>query len=169
MNPLVNFYQTQDDRWLYLQGLQTDRHWGELCDALGLPAVKSDPRFGSHTQRLENSRAIIEILDKAFSSRPLAEWKEKLSGVEIPWTSVNTINETINDPQVIANDYIVSVNHPSLGQLKTVGTTINLSQTPGTVGEAAPWLGQHNERIFRKLFNYSSREIEQLRAENVIL
>lgn len=169
VNPLMNFYETQDNRWLYLQGLQTDRHWGELSDALELPALKNDPRFGSHIQRLENSKVIIEILDKAFSRRPLSEWKERLNVTEIPWTSINTINETINDPQVKANEYVVSVSHPILEQFKTVGININLNKTPGTIGEVAPLLGQHNGRILRKLLNYSSRETEQLRVENVIL
>ena len=44
-NPLVAAYETKDHRFMYICGIQTDRGWVELCDHLGEPALRDDPRF----------------------------------------------------------------------------------------------------------------------------
>ena len=46
-NPVVNIYRTKDDRFVQLVFLQSDRHWPELCAALGRSDLVDDPRFAT--------------------------------------------------------------------------------------------------------------------------
>ena len=34
-NPIINCFQTKDERWMWLLLLQGDRHWPDLVRALG--------------------------------------------------------------------------------------------------------------------------------------
>src|SRR4029450_4999293 len=44
-NPIVNSYKTKDGRWLFLNMLQPDRFWPELCGRLGRPELMRGARF----------------------------------------------------------------------------------------------------------------------------
>ena len=43
--PLMNSYRTSDGRWLFLIGLETERHFPAVCRALDRPDLLDDPRF----------------------------------------------------------------------------------------------------------------------------
>ena len=46
-NPLMMPYRTSDGRFINLQMLSPDRYWPDLCRALGVPDMATDPRFAS--------------------------------------------------------------------------------------------------------------------------
>ena len=47
------------------------------------------------------------------------------------------------------------------------GIPVKLSETPGEVETAPPFLGQHTEEILAEL-GYSKQDIEKLQQENVV-
>src|SRR5262249_3822747 len=53
-NPIVNSYRTKDGRWLFLNMLQPDRYWPDLCRRLGRVDLIADPRFADGRVRFEN-------------------------------------------------------------------------------------------------------------------
>jgi crotonobetainyl-CoA:carnitine CoA-transferase CaiB-like acyl-CoA transferase len=81
---------------------------------------------------------------------------------------VNSVSDLENDPQVIANEYIVDYEHPSLGAMKLLGLPVRLSATPGQPLGRAPELGEHTELVLNELLGYQWEEIDRLRKEGVI-
>lgn len=77
-------------------------------------------------------------------------------------------SESTKDPQILARDMIVEVNHPILGKIKACNFPVKLSETPGRVASAAPLLGQHQKEIITGLLGYSQEEFEQLVQEGVV-
>ena len=73
-----------------------------------------------------------------------------------------------DDPQVQANDYIVTLDHPQCGPTKMVGIPVQLSETPGSVRSPAPELGQHTEEILMDLLGWDWDRISALREKGVI-
>ena len=71
------------------------------------------------------------------------------------------------DPQCIANDYIVELEHPAVGTLKEVGTPIYFSETPGRPRSTAPEFGQHTEEVLLE-HGYNWNQIEELRSAGAI-
>ncbi|MFW6092913.1 MAG: CaiB/BaiF CoA transferase family protein, partial [Pseudomonadota bacterium] len=61
-NPITNWYQTGDGRWLYLVCLQGDRYWGEFCEVIERPDLIDDPRFVDARVRFENREACVAEL-----------------------------------------------------------------------------------------------------------
>lgn len=167
-NPLWNVYRTQDDKWLCLAMLQTDRFWPDLCKALGIEELEKDTRFESHIARAERPAELIAILDKVFITKTRDEWLKLLDEHGIIAVPVSTYAEVANDPQVLANDYIVEVDHPQAGPIKVVGIPVKLSKTPGEVRTYAPEFGQHTEEVLMEVCGYTWEDIAELKNQEAI-
>ena len=168
-NPLWNHYRCADDAWLALGMLQPDRYWADLCRVLEVPDAATDERFATMQQRMFNAAECIALLDEIFARRPRAEWLERLrAGGDFIFSIVNTPNDIPDDPQVQANQYIASFEHPAFGPTKVVGVPVRLSETPGQVRMPAPEHGQHTEEILVDLLGYDWETVGRLREQEVI-
>jgi len=85
----------------------------------------------------------------------------------IPAGPFKFTQELLDDPQVVANDLQVSVEHPLVGTVRMVGPPLQMSETPLQVQGPSPALGEHNEEILASL-GYSADEITTLREAGVI-
>jgi crotonobetainyl-CoA:carnitine CoA-transferase CaiB-like acyl-CoA transferase len=168
-NALWNYYKTKDGKWIVLTMLQSQRHWPDMCKALGLEHLLNDPRFNDAVIREKNCAELIALFDKAFFKKIAAEWDSLFrSGLDIISTPVRSMNDIATDPQVIANDYILDYQHNVLGPIKVVGLPIALSKTPGEVIAEAPEFGQHTEEVLIELGGYTWDEITELRNKQAI-
>ena len=74
---------------------------------IGRPELASDPRFADAQPITQNSGAAVEILRTAFAERTAAEWRERLASFAGQWVLVQDTIEAANDPQSVANGYVV--------------------------------------------------------------
>lgn len=168
-NPLWNHYRCKDGLWICLGMLQPDRYWADFVRVLGHPELAHDPRFADLRARAAHAAEAVEILDNIFATRPRAEWVEILrKGGDFIFTVVNSVDDLPDDPQVVANDYVVPFEHPRFGPTKVVGLPVQLSATPGTIRLPAPEFGQHTEQILVDLLGYSWEEVAALKEREVI-
>ena len=168
-NPLWNHYKCKDGKWICLAMIQGDRYWKDFCKVLGVEHMITDPRFAEMRERGHNATAAIELLDAAFATRPREEWMKLLhEGGDFIFTIVNHIDDLEDDPQVLANDYIVDYEHPGFGKMKLVGVAFRLGETPGQPRGRAPEHGEHTETILTELLGYSWEDIDNLRQKAVI-
>ncbi len=169
-NPLWNHYRCADDQWLALSMLQPDRYWADITRILGRPELASDPRFDDMTHRSQNTEACIAILDEIFAARPREEWIQRMreDGADLIFSIVNSVDDLPTDPQVLANDYVVEVEHPQHGPTPMVGLPVALSETPGSIRAVAPELGAHTEEILLDVLGWDWDRISELREKNVI-
>jgi crotonobetainyl-CoA:carnitine CoA-transferase CaiB-like acyl-CoA transferase len=169
LNPLWNHYRCADDQWLALGMLQPDRYWAQLCRVIGIPEAATDERFATHMQRMGNATECVALLDEVFARRPRAEWMQTLgAGGDFIVTIVNTLDDLPDDPQVRANGYVTTFDHPAFGPTQVVGMPVRLSDTPGQIRLPAPEFGQHTEEILIELLGYDWAAVERLRVAEVI-
>ena len=168
-NPLWNHYPCKDETWVVLGMLQPDRQWPAVCQALGIEHLEKDPKFENQVIRAENSEEIIAVMDEIFINKTASEWVKILKEAgDVICTPIQRLSDLINDPQVLANDYIIDYDHDTLGPVQVPGIPIALSKTPGVVKSEAPEFGQHTEEVLMEIGDYSWEEIAQLREEEVI-
>ena len=168
-NPLWNYYKCSDGKAIMLANLQPDRQWPDICKALGIEYLINDPRFSNLKVREENSEEIISIMDKIFMTKTSSEWMKILKETgDITCCLIQTIADLENDPQVLANKYIIEYNHATLGPIKVLGSPFQFSKTPAEIRAEAPQFGQHTEEILMEIGGYSWDEIAQLKEEEVI-
>ena len=164
-NPLAGRYTTKDDRVITFVALQPDRYWGKFCRALGLSELENDPRFNTIEGREENNAILYPILDEAFASKTLDEWKPLLEG--IPYAVHQNMREVINDPQARANDFFVAYDHPTHGHLEAVANPVMLSETPATIRMTATEFGQHTEEVLLE-YGYTWEDIARFKEQGII-
>ena len=167
-NPLYNRYKTKDGRWLILLNPQSDNHWHDVCEVLGIGEVENDSRFSNHQSRCEHNEELISIFDGIFATRTMKEWEGALEGKNIIWSVAQSYLEAAQDPQTLANEYIVDFNHPAKGLTKFVGFPVKLHKTPASIRTPAPELGQHTEEILLNL-GYSWDEIAKFKEIGAII
>ena len=168
-NPLWNHYLCKDETWLVLGMLQPDRQWPAVCKALGIEHLEKDPKFVDQVIRAQNSEEIIAIMDEIFINKTATEWVKALKEAgDVICTPIQRIPQLLDDPQVLANNYINDYNHEALGPMQVPGIPITLSETPGVVKSEAPEFGQHTEEVLMEFGGYSWEDIAQLREEEVI-
>jgi crotonobetainyl-CoA:carnitine CoA-transferase CaiB-like acyl-CoA transferase len=165
-NALAVTYCTADGRTIRLAILQPDLYWSRFCHAIGRQDLEQDKRFSSFLPRVENHRALLEILDEVFAAKTLDEWRSRLNGAHIPWSPVQTLQELVADPQARANNFFVPFDDPVHGRVEVVANPINLSRTPAEV-RPVPECGQHTEEVLLEN-GYTWDDIEALKVKKVI-
>ncbi len=166
-NPIYNHYRCQDDRWIAIAHLQPERYWPKVCQALSLEELINDPRFNSIEARSKNAAALVAVFDERFALKPRHEWLGLLNQAGCICTPVQTPQEVTCDPQALANDYFVYMDHPEHGKTKMVGFPWDFSDTPAACRLPAPEFGQHTDEILLEL-GYNAVEIDSLRCDEVI-
>ena len=143
-------------------------NWERIADVLGHPEWKTDPRFATNADRMDNLAALVEQMEGVLARHDRAHWIAAFDSAGVPVGPVHTIGEALTHPQVLARDMVVEVEHPSTGRSKALGFPIKFSATPAQTGGAAPALGEHTSEVLAE-FGYSAEEIEALVAQGVVL
>ena len=167
-NPLWNHYECKDNKWIALANLQPDKFWPNLCQAMNLGDLEHDPRFSNMDARTKNSEELISILDQNFATKTRDEWMSLLNKEGVVYSRLNAISDLVDDPQMLANDYITEWDHPEWGKVKWTGFPIKFSETPMAIRREAPAFGQHTEEILIEVLGYSWDDINKLQDEEVI-
>ncbi len=141
--------------------------WLNLCDAVGKPELKEDPRFITEPLRVKHRDDLNNILIQIFKTKEKAYWVQLLNDVGVPTGPIYDMSEVFSDPQVISQNMVAEVEHPKLGNLKLVNQALKLNRTPAEVKTATPELGEHTESLLNEL-GYSKEEILEFVNEKVV-
>jgi formyl-CoA transferase len=167
-NPISGaLYPSSDGRWVTLTMPDTDRWWPLLAPAVGIDV--DDERFNTHEKRCEDNRLeLIKELEAGFSKQPGSHWRDLFAEKQMSADVIEQFDFPAEDPQVKVNRYIMELDHPSHGKIKTLGFPIFMSESPARLDSLAPCIGQHSEKVLHELLGYSEDAIYQLTAEGVI-
>jgi CoA:oxalate CoA-transferase len=166
-NPIYNHYCCKDDKWIVIAHLDPDRWWAKVCGALGLEKLVDDPRFSTLEARSKNRKELVAIFDETFATKTRDEWMKILAEHGCIFTPIQSISEVVEDPQVMANSYLINIDHPAYGNTNTMGFPWDFSETPASWKRGAPKLGEHTEEVLLEL-GYGKEEIARLRDDGAI-
>jgi crotonobetainyl-CoA:carnitine CoA-transferase CaiB-like acyl-CoA transferase len=146
----------------------SDAVWRRFCEIIGRADLTRDPAFATAAARRDRRDAVAAIIQGWTSQRSRAEVMRTLAPAGVPAAPVNDVSEMVADPQVRAREMFVEVDHPTHGPLRTTGTPLKMSETPGRVRWLAPMPGEHNEEVFVGLLGHSKDDLARWRADGVI-
>ena len=146
-NPITNWYETKDERWIYLVLLQGDRFWPEICHVIGRDDLVDDPRFKDGADRYENREECVRELDATFAKRTLDEWKTILQDLTGVWAPAITVKEVHDHPQVDPNGFLPTVTGLDGVDFRLVSPPMHFDEEPTRPAGPAPELGQDTEAI----------------------
>ncbi len=166
-NPLYYVYQDCDGKWFVLAALQADRFWSDFCKVFYIEELEKDPKYCNQVCRGQNFDELKPRLFEITRSKPRSYWLQRLDKAGIPCAPVNDYSDVENDPQVIANEYVVEIEDAIHGKVKVPGIPVKLSKTPGKVEKLAPELGQHTEEVLMEILGYTWDDLAKLREAGV--
>ena len=141
--------------------------WEAVCDVLGVPELKADPRFQERDTRKKNRKALTPLLEARLATKPTAEWVVALNAADVPSGAILTLEEALRQPQVQYRDVLKTVPLSGFGDVEVFGLTARFEKTPGMVDSPPPTLGEHNSEIYAAL-GLSEAEQAALKAKGVI-
>ncbi|NNM71572.1 CaiB/BaiF CoA transferase family protein [Enterovirga aerilata] len=167
-HPLNAPYQAfqAEDGWIVVGGAN-QKNFVRMLEALGAPELAGDPRFATNAARMANLPALEAELSARFRTAPAAHWLALLEEAGVPCGPVNDMLQALSDPQTIAREMVVEVQHPTAGPVKALGLPIKFSRTPGGVRKAAPLLGEDTRAVLRE-HGFSDEEIESFERDGAV-
>jgi formyl-CoA transferase len=140
--------------------------WLNLLETIGRSDMRGDERL-SRRARATNGALVDELISAWTCQRTKYEAMEALGAAGLPVGAVLDTAEMLTNPQLLAREMIVEVDHPQRGRFKMTGCAIKLSDSKPVIAPA-PLLGQHTAEVFEALFGWDEREVERLREEAVV-
>ncbi len=158
-------FATEDGQLMIAVG--NDALWSKFCEAIDRVELRDDPRFKTNPLRTANHRVLQPLLAGTLVEKTTSDWRQIFDRDGIPNGPINSIDQVVNDPQVIAREMIVEVDHPTAGKTLLPGIPIKLSETPGAIREPAPLLGQHTAEVLCDVFGYTPEQIATMAAQGL--
>ncbi len=149
-NAVVNPYRTSDGRWILPCAIQP-KDWTGFVGAIARSELLEDPRFAEPAARVANSAALVEILDALFLTNTLDHWRQTLDAGRVIYSVVQTMEEVVRDPQMLANEVLVPLAEPNGVATHTVNSPIQVVGLPKVTPRRAPRLGEHTDAILTEL------------------
>lgn len=159
-------FQAQD-RWFVL-GAANEHQWGLLCQVIGRPELKDDPRFDSNSQRLANRDALMGILNEVFLTRNANDWLFDLKDAGLPCGPINTIADVFDHPQAENRELAIETKHSTAGTINLTGFPYKFSKTPAEVHHPPPTLGEHTKEVLVELLKYAPGDVSKLREQGSV-
>lgn len=158
--------QASDGVWFVL-AVGSDNIWAKFCALAGLELLRDDARFATNPARVRNREALLPLVRQAVAQRTSAEWLHLLPAHGIPCGPIRDLEAALADPQIAARDFVVGIEHPALGLVRSLATPIHFSATPLRYTQHPPLLGEQSDAILAEL-GLDQDEVAQLRAAGVV-
>lgn len=161
--PMRNAYQCSDGRWLILSVIPDQRRWELLKEAMASDQL-DDPLFADVASRAENPTLVTAALDRAFATRTLKDWTERLRAYDVTFGPVTEMQDIFDDEQAKANGVFVPF---ADSDLLTVTSPFWVDGYDKPRPKAAPRVGEHTDEILTRL-GYSAGQQEELKKAKII-
>ncbi|MEJ5152794.1 CaiB/BaiF CoA transferase family protein [Comamonas sp. MYb396] len=167
-HPVAAPYQAipTQDGWINI-GAVSQATWVGMTRVLQLEHLLEDERFASNRERMAHRDLLISIITEAMRSNTTDYWVEKFEQAGVPAGPVRKIKDMLEDPQTLARDMVIEVDHPVAGQVQALGLPIKFSHGNGVTRRGAPQYGEHTAEVLQEL-GYSSEDIAALAASQAV-
>ena len=132
--PFYSVYPCADGQWVQLGCV----HIGFITTAaklLGITELIAEPRFkiGKGGAAPEDDAELRATLTRILQSRPYTEWAAAFEAADVPFAPARLAVDGLDDPQVLHNGMVATLDDPGVGPAVQMGVPIRMSATPGRI------------------------------------
>src|SRR5262245_24414302 len=144
----------------------TDEVVRRLFRALGIEGELGRPEYATYESRLAHLDAVNALVNDRIREGTVEHWIERLNTAGVPCGRVADLRAVFTDPQVLAQEMVLEVDHPGHGPVRMTGFPVKLGATPCRVRLPAPELGADTDDVLRELG--LGDQIARLRESRVV-
>ena len=127
------------------------RRWDTLVEWLDSEGMANDLKDGvwrDEDIRRRRIDHVAEIIERWTQTHCVEELVEQAQLMRLPWASVNSPGELLENPQIVERGFFTKVEHPELNRsFKYPGSPYKFSRTPWRISRRAPLIGEHNKEV----------------------
>lgn len=159
-------FETADGEIMIAAG--NDSLWRKLCKEIDREDLAENEKFITNPLRAENYDELRPLIAERIVMKTTDEWQKILDAAGVPNGPINDIERVTKDPQVLAREMLVEIEHPKAGKMKIPGVPIKMSLTQGVVEKAAPILGEHTNEVLKTFNQLTDEQIQELKENGAL-
>ncbi|HEX4816507.1 MAG TPA: formyl-CoA transferase [Nonomuraea sp.] len=140
--------------------------WKPITDIIGRPELADDPEWATPEARLPKLDKMFQLIEEWTIRHDKWTVLDRLNAENIPCGPILSTKELVEDESLREEGIVVTVDHPERGEFVTVGSPLQLSDSPVEV-RTPPLLGEHNQEIYGE-FGVSAEELAELKTNGVV-
>ncbi|MCJ7452195.1 MAG: CoA transferase [Steroidobacteraceae bacterium] len=145
-----------------------DAQFGRLCEAIGRPALATEPAYATNGARVANRAALVPVLERLMRERTSADWFAVLKAAQVPCGPINDLAQVFAEPQVKHRGLRIDLPHPTAGSTPGVRNPVAFGRTPVEYDRAPPPLGADTEAVLGQRLGLDSARLASLRKLGII-
>lgn len=145
----------------------TAGHWDALCMAIERPDLIVDPRFDTGENREANGGELFEEVACWTRQHDKHEVMRRLGEAGVPCSAVIDTRELYHDPHLLERDFVKTVEHRDLGEVRLLGFPTRMSESSVQI-KRAPYLGEHTDQVLAEDLFLDSETLGKLREIGVV-
>ena len=155
------------DRWCVI-AVSGEEEWQSLSRVLGHPDWTKEKKFSTAAKRKESRKELDEILTKWTTQHTAEEVVHLFQEAGISAGVVQNAEDLSKDPQLMARNFFVELEHPVLGKTISDRSPIRFEEDLTVDWKAAPQLGEDNRYVFLELLGFTERELANYMERGII-
>jgi formyl-CoA transferase len=141
--------------------------WEALCEVVGVPELKTDPRFQKRDVRKRNRKELTPLIEAKLTERSTDEWVDLLNARDVPTGAILGLEGALTQPQVVHRQSLKDVAIEGLGTYPLFGLTVQFEKTPGAITAPPPRLSADTAAVLREV-GVDAQALTALKAKGVV-
>lgn len=166
--PEVDGYRSlrTSDGWI-ISLIITNAQFQSACKVFKREDLATDERFIEFAPRVKNLDAMWDAFAKSALSLTTKQIAEAAAELSLPLGIVNTIDQFMNEPQVLHNGVFVDFDDARVGTMRHVKHPANFEKSPAQLRSRSPFLGEHSREILQGI-GLDETEIDRCFASGIV-
>ncbi|MGM5068703.1 CoA transferase [Rhodococcus qingshengii] len=166
--PWGAYQSAGDDNWCVIC-VRDDTDWSNFCAAMSHPAWTADPMYSDAEARMANRKQLDANITEWTSDRQAIAIMELLQSHGVPAGVMNRPPELVENPQLIARDYLGQQAQPGFDEpLNTVRRPFLSRHIDISAPRESPAMGRDTLAISSELLGLDASEVERLVSTGVL-
>ncbi len=141
-------FQTKNSEIVIAIG--NDQQFARFCEIIKLAELASNEKYSTNEARVNNRDQLVSIIQAKMLKENSDYWEKACLKAGIPIGEILTLDKVFEDEQLKARNMLITYEHPTIGEIRMVGSPLKLSRTPIKYRYHPPGIGEHQAEVLKK-------------------